>query len=203
MVVTVWPPLRHVVAPKATARFGSDSSSGKVVTRDRRIRRGSRRNHQGWRTPTVEFLGMTFNVDTMYTTVIAALLTVGFLYWVARRASSDVPNKVQAVTELVVNQARTYIEDAVGHGVRPGSCRSGSRCSSSFCSATGSAGSLRPRSGAVGPPTADVNLVYAMTATVVILYTYLGVKRKGFRYAGDWFTVKPSSGGRSWCSSRS
>jgi F-type H+-transporting ATPase subunit a len=30
-----------------------------------------------------------------------------------------------------------------------------------------------------------------MTAVVVVLYTYLGVKRKGARYVGDWFRAKP------------
>ena len=33
--------------------------------------------------PTVQFLGMSFNVDTMYTTVIAAVITCLVLYWVA------------------------------------------------------------------------------------------------------------------------
>src|SRR5947209_19138251 len=67
--------------------------------------------------PTVHFLGMTFNVDTMYTTVIAAVLAGAFLYWVARKASSEVPNKTQVVVELVVNQTRAYVQDAVGHDV--------------------------------------------------------------------------------------
>jgi F-type H+-transporting ATPase subunit a len=31
----------------------------------------------------------------------------------------------------------------------------------------------------LGPPTADTNLVYAMTIVVVFLYTRLGIKRKG------------------------
>jgi F-type H+-transporting ATPase subunit a len=43
----------------------------------------------------------------------------------------------------------------------------------------------------LAPPTADVNTVYAMTAWVVILYTYLGVKRKKARYVTDWFRAKP------------
>jgi F-type H+-transporting ATPase subunit a len=34
--------------------------------------------------------------------------------------------------------------------------------------------------------------VYALAVTVVVLYTYLGVKRKGWRYVGDWFTAKPA-----------
>jgi len=143
--------------------------------------------------PTWHFLGLTFNVDTMYTTLIAAALTVGFLWFVARRASAEVPNRVQVVTETVINQARTYIEDAVGHDVPSwlvplGVCLFFFIL---FCNwlAWIPSGHSPER---LAPPTADVNTVYAMTVVVVVLYTYLGIKRKGARYAGDWFTVKPA-----------
>jgi F-type H+-transporting ATPase subunit a len=143
--------------------------------------------------PTTHFLGLTFNVDTMYTTVIAAALTLGFLAFVAAKATSEVPNKVQVVTELVINQARAYIEDAVGHDVPAwlvplGVCLFFFIL---FCNWLGwiPSGHSPER---LAPPTSDVNTVYAMTFTVVLLYTYLGVKRKGGRYVGDWFTVKPA-----------
>jgi F-type H+-transporting ATPase subunit a len=143
--------------------------------------------------PTVRFLGLTFNVDTMYTTAIAALVTVVFLYWVARRASAEVPNRVQVVVELVVTQTRNYVQQAVGHDVPPwlvplGVCLFFFIL---FCNWLGwfPSGHHPAR---LEPPTADVNTVYAMTATVVFLYTYLGVKRKGFGYVGDWFTAKPA-----------
>jgi F-type H+-transporting ATPase subunit a len=143
--------------------------------------------------PTAQFLGLTFNVDTMYTTVIAALLTVGFLYWVARKATAEVPNKIQVVTEVVVTQTRTYVEDAVGHDVPAWLVPLGVSLFFFilFCNWLGwiPSGHDPER---LAPPTADVNTVYALTATVVIMYTYLGVKRKGFRYVGDWFTVKPA-----------
>ena len=143
--------------------------------------------------PTVHFLGMTFNVETMYTTVIAAVIAGAFLYWVARKASSEVPNKTQVVVELVVNQTRAYVQDAVGHDVPAwlvplGVCLFFFIL---FCNWLGwfPSGHHPAR---LEPPTADVNLVYAMTTVVVILYTYLGVKRKGARYVGDWFTAKPA-----------
>jgi len=143
--------------------------------------------------PTAHVLGLTFNLDTMYTTVLAAVLTVGFLYWVARRATAAVPNKIQVITEMVITQARNYIEDAVGHDVPSwlvplGVCLFFFIL---FCNwlAWIPSGHNPER---LAPPTADVNTVYAMTLVVVVLYTYLGVKRKGGRYVGDWFTVKPA-----------
>ena len=143
--------------------------------------------------PTRHFLGLTFNIDTMYTTVIAALVTVGFLYWFARKATSEVPNKIQVVTELVVTQTRNYVEDAVGHDIPTwlvplGVCLFFFIL---FCNWLGwiPSGHSPER---LAPPTSDVNTVYAMSFTVVLLYTYLGVKRKGGRYVGDWFRAKPA-----------
>jgi len=143
--------------------------------------------------PTRHFLGLTFNIDTMYTTALAALLTVGFLYWVARKATSEVPNKIQVITELVVTQTRNYVEAAVGHDVPPwlvplGVCLFFFIL---FCNWLGwiPSGHHPER---LAPPTSDVNTVYAMSFTVVILYTYLGVKRKRARYVGDWFRAKPA-----------
>jgi F-type H+-transporting ATPase subunit a len=142
--------------------------------------------------PTAHLFGLTFNVDTMYTTVLAAILTVGFLWYVARKATSGVPSRVQVITETVVTQARTYIEDAVGHDIPSwlvplGVCLFFFIL---FCNwlAWIPSGHSPER---LAPPTSDVNLVYALSLTVVILYTYLGVKRKGGRYVGDWFTVNP------------
>jgi F-type H+-transporting ATPase subunit a len=143
--------------------------------------------------PTAHFLGLTLNIDTMYTTALAALLTVGFLYWVARKATSEVPNKVQVITELVITQTRNYVEDAVGHDVPAwlvplGVCLFFFIL---FCNWLGwiPSGHSPER---LAPPTSDVNTVYAMSITVVILYTYLGVKRKGFGYVGGWFRAKPA-----------
>jgi F-type H+-transporting ATPase subunit a len=143
--------------------------------------------------PTTHFLGLTFNIDTMYTTVIAAVLTVVFLGIVARSASSGVPNRLQIITELVVNQTREYVEDAVGHDVPSWLVPLGVALFFFilFCNwlAWIPSGHDPER---LGPPTADVNLVYALALTVVVLYTYLGIKRKGGRYVGDWFTAKPA-----------
>jgi F-type H+-transporting ATPase subunit a len=141
---------------------------------------------------TAHFLGLTFNIDTMYATVIAAVAVCAFLYWVARKASSTVPNRTQLITELIINQTRTYVQDAVGHGVPPWLVPLGVSLFFFilFCNWLGwfPSGHHPER---LAPPTADVNTVYAMTAWVVILYTYLGVKRKGARYVGDWFRAKP------------
>jgi F-type H+-transporting ATPase subunit a len=143
--------------------------------------------------PTTHLLGLTLNVDTMYTTVIAAALTLLFLGYVAKKATAEVPNKVQVITEIVITQTRTYIEDAVGHDVPAWLVPLGVALFFFilFCNWLGwfPSGHDPER---LAPPTSDVNCVYAITLVVVMLYTYLGFKRKGARYVGDWFTAKPA-----------
>lgn len=129
--------------------------------------------------PTTKFLGLAFNVDTMYTTVLAGVATVLFMLFVARKASSGVPNKLQLIVELVSEQAKKFVEDAVGHDVPPWLVPLGITLFFFilFCNwlAWIPSGHDPER---LGPPTADTNLVYAMTVVVVVLYTYLGMKRK-------------------------
>jgi F-type H+-transporting ATPase subunit a len=143
--------------------------------------------------PSFDFLGLTFFYDTMYTTVLAGVLTVGFLWYVARKATSGVPSRLQVVTETVLTQVRTYVQEAVGHDVPSWLVPFGATLFFFilFCNWLGwiPSGHHPER---LAPPTADVNLVYALSFTVLLLYTYLGVKRKGGRYVGDWFTAKPA-----------
>jgi F-type H+-transporting ATPase subunit a len=47
--------------------------------------------------PTGHFLGLAFNIDTVYTTAIAGVVTVIFMLFVARSVSSAVPNKLQVL----------------------------------------------------------------------------------------------------------
>jgi len=142
--------------------------------------------------PQWHFLGMTFNVDTMYCTVIAAVLTLALMWWVARKASSDVPSKGQVIVETVLTQVRTYVKDAVGHDVPTWLVPLGFALFFFilFCNWLEwiPSGHHPER---LAPPTSDTNLTFALTAVVVIGYTYVGFKRKGGRYVSNMLTAKP------------
>jgi F-type H+-transporting ATPase subunit a len=129
--------------------------------------------------PTGHVFGLAFNIDTVYTTAIAAVVTVLFMLMVARKVSDVVPNKVQVLVEAVVDQTKKFVEDAVGHDIPPWLVPLGVTLFFFilFCNwlAWIPSGHDPER---LGPPTADTNLVYAMTFVVVVLYTYLGIKRK-------------------------
>lgn len=143
--------------------------------------------------PTVKFLGLTFNVDTMYTTAIAAVVTVVVMYLIARKASSQVPGKGQVLVETVFLQARRIVEETVGGEVPNWLVPLGFSLFFFilFCNwfEWFPSGHHPER---LGPPTADTNLTFGLTFVVVCGYIYAGVRAKGHRYVTDWFTAKPA-----------
>lgn len=65
-----------------------------------------------------EFLGMTWNLDTIWTTVIAGALVL-ILGFVARaqltkRTEDHVPTKIQLIWEAVVGEVTTQVEANLG-----------------------------------------------------------------------------------------
>jgi F-type H+-transporting ATPase subunit a len=59
----------------------------------------------------------TLHVDTLVTSVVLGILTLGFLWWVVRGATAGVPNRRQAFVELAI----TWVDDQVKgifHGSR-------------------------------------------------------------------------------------
>jgi F-type H+-transporting ATPase subunit a len=142
---------------------------------------------------TAHFLGMTFNLDTMYESVVAGVITIAFLYWVARKASSGVPNRVQYVVEVVVSATRKQISETVAGEVPVWLVPLGVTLFFFILVCNWLAwipsGHSPER---LGPPTADTNLTYALATVVAGGYIYLGFKRKGGRYVGEWFTAQPA-----------
>jgi F-type H+-transporting ATPase subunit a len=64
------------------------------------------------------FMGMTFNMDTIWTTFVAGALVLILGFW-ARSAltkpePSHVPTKVQLIWEAIVGQVNTQVEDNLG-----------------------------------------------------------------------------------------
>lgn len=142
--------------------------------------------------PTIQLFGLTFNVDTMYTSVIAAVLTIAFCLWVTRRSRTGVPTKPQVALETVLNQAKNYTEQAVGHDIPPWLVPLGFTLFFFilFCNEL----ELIPsghQPERLGPPTADTNLTFALMVVVVVGYTYVAFKRKGAGYIKEQFTAKP------------
>jgi F-type H+-transporting ATPase subunit a len=142
--------------------------------------------------PTFHWLGMTFNIDTMYTSAIAAVLLIALMLLVVRVLSSSVPTKGQVLVETVFTQARTYVEEAAGHAAPPWLIPLGFSLFFFilFCNwLEWIPSGHHPEY--LAPPTSDTNLTFALTIVVVLGYTYVGFKHKRTRYVTEMFTAKP------------
>jgi len=69
--------------------------------------------------PEGHFLGMTFNLDTIWVTVVAGAIVVALGFWARAKltAKSDdhVPSKIQVLWETIVGQVTTQVEENLGH----------------------------------------------------------------------------------------
>jgi F-type H+-transporting ATPase subunit a len=68
--------------------------------------------------PTGHFLGMTWNLDTIWVTAVAGLIVIGLGFWarsqLTRATDDHVPTKLQLVWETIVKQVQTQVEENLG-----------------------------------------------------------------------------------------
>jgi F-type H+-transporting ATPase subunit a len=132
------------------------------------------------------------NVDTMLTTVFVGVLAFGFLYWVTRKVTSDVPNRTQAFVELLldfINDQVKGIYNGPSPIVAPIALTTGVLVvllnAMDFLPVDITAGALH----ALGfehyrfVPTADVNTTFALALAVFGMMIFYSIKVKGL---GGW-----------------
>jgi F-type H+-transporting ATPase subunit a len=148
---------------------------------------------------TREFLGMTFNIDTIISTIVAGALVLILGFWATRSLTKDtkdhVPTKVQILWETVVGQVNKQVEDNLGK-VHP--FVAPLAISLFFFILFANWLELVPTELNEGThllpaPTADTNLTYALAAvTMVSVWTY-GIRQKGakgyFKHFAEPFPV--------------
>ena len=134
-----------------------------------------------------ELFGLTFNLDTIWTTAIAAgfVLLLGFL---ARRAltretADHVPTKIQLLWETVVKEVNTQVEDNLGK-VHP--YVTPLAISLFFFILFANWLELLPTAlndhvHLTPAPTADTNLTYAMALLVMVSVWVYGIRQKGVK----------------------
>jgi len=135
---------------------------------------------------TVEFIGMTFNWDTILATGIAALIIIAMAFYVRSRISTKgVPSGVQLFFETLTTQMRGQIESAVGMKIAPFVLPLSvtlftfiliSNWLSVLPVQWGKDGKATEL---FGPPASDVNFVYALVLVVFVWYHAAGFRRRG------------------------
>ena len=132
--------------------------------------------------------GWIFNIDTIWTTLIAGAIVLILGFWVRSKLTQPdvdhVPSKIQMIWEAVVGQVNTQVEDNLGK-VHP--FVAPLAVSLFFFILIANWLELVPSKlnedspHLLAAPTADTNLTYALAAvTIVSVWTY-GIRQKGVK----------------------
>ncbi|HZZ51917.1 MAG TPA: F0F1 ATP synthase subunit A [Pseudonocardia sp.] len=127
-----------------------------------------------------EFLGLTFNTDTIISTVVAGLILIGLGLWMARGASHGKPTKLQIIFEMLADWVQQQVRDQMGIRAPRGVVQ---LCITTFAFILISNWlAALPTEHVAPPPTADVNLVYPMALLVIIWVNVVSFRAKGAKH---------------------
>ncbi|MFB7716904.1 MULTISPECIES: F0F1 ATP synthase subunit A [unclassified Nocardia] len=125
--------------------------------------------------------GLEFNVDTIVSTTVAALIVLGLAFYLRVKLTSGVPNGVQLFFEAVTVQMRNQVETAIGMRVAPFVLPLAVTLFT-FILLSNWLSVLPVQYGSgelIAPPASDVNFVYALALFVFVAYHAAGVSRRG------------------------
>jgi F-type H+-transporting ATPase subunit a len=127
---------------------------------------------------TVDIGGLTFNIDTIWSTVIAGLIVLISALYMARRASSGRPSKLQLAFETIVDAVEKQVKSSMGD-VAPFVVPLAVTLFIYILIANWLA--LIPSQGFLEPPSADINFTLALGLYVIVWVHIAHVKQKGWR----------------------
>jgi F-type H+-transporting ATPase subunit a len=126
--------------------------------------------------------GLSINADTVISTVIAAVIVLGFSLYLAAKTSSGVPSGPQLIFETVTEQVERQVEGNVG--IRTAPFVVPLAIALFFFILISNWLAILPHAWEeyVRPPTADVNLTFALAFFVIILVHATGIRVRGRSY---------------------
>ena len=137
--------------------------------------------------PTGQLFGITFNLDTIWVTVVAGLIALALAFWarakLTARPDDHVPSKIQLFWELIVSEVTKQVEGNLGK-VNPFVVPLAVALFFFILTANWLEvipTQLNPDVHILPSPTADTNLTYAMAFIVIIGVWTFGIRQRGFR----------------------
>jgi F-type H+-transporting ATPase subunit a len=137
-------------------------------------------------------LGLTVNVDTVLSSLIATAILLGIGVYLARRATAGVPSRLQLTFETVTAQIEEQVEAQIG--IRTAPFVVPLAITLFFFILISNLLSIVPHAFEeyVRPPTSDVNLTFAMAFFVIILVHLTGIRVRGAKsYFGHFAKPYP------------
>jgi F-type H+-transporting ATPase subunit a len=127
---------------------------------------------------TVELFGLTFNADTIWATVAAGVVVIGLGLWMRSKITSGVPSKVQIIWESVVDTVTKQVEETLGR-VHPFVVPLAIALFTFILIANWF--EVIPSDHKLPPPTADVNLTYALALLVIVGVHVHSIRERGLK----------------------
>jgi F-type H+-transporting ATPase subunit a len=137
--------------------------------------------------PEGHFAGMTFNLDTIWVTVVAGAIVVALGFWARAKLTADtedhVPSKIQILWETIVGQVTEQVEANLG---KPNPFVIPLATALFFFILIANwieviPTELNPEVHLLPSPTADTNLTYAMAFLVIVGVWTFGIRQKGLK----------------------
>ncbi|MDQ1486132.1 MAG: F-type H+-transporting ATPase subunit a [Actinomycetota bacterium] len=142
--------------------------------------------------PEAKILGLTINTDTVISTLIAGAIVVGLGLYMAARAQSGVPSKLQLIFETVVDAVNKQVEESMGIKVAPFVVPLAVTLFFFILLSNwiGLIPSGHPEK--LPAPTADINLTLAMAFAVIVPLHIVSIRRRGLKaYIKHYFQPYP------------
>lgn len=124
---------------------------------------------------TVQVFGATLNMDTIVATIFAGAVVIGIGLWMARGATAGTPTKLQIVFETVKDQIEDQVEQNLGIRTAPWVVPFAATIALLILVANLMA--VMPSEHYLPPPTADVNLTFALSFVVMLTVWFTAIKR--------------------------
>jgi len=139
---------------------------------------------------TTQIGGWTFNLDTIWSSAIAAVIVLGLGVWMRQKMTTGVPSRIQLTWESVVSTIENQVEQSMG--VRTAPFVVPLAVALFFFILICNWIELIPSGEKLVAPTADVNTTYALAFLVIILMHAVSVRRNGARdYTRHYFRPSP------------
>ena len=140
---------------------------------------------------TAQVGGWTFNLDTIWSSALAALIVLGLGVWMRAKITSGVPSRIQLTWESAVSTIENQVETSMGLRVAPFLVPLA--VALFFFILIANWIELIPSGDKLVAPTSDVNTTYALALLVIILMHVVSVRRNGGRkYTRHYFQPSPA-----------
>jgi F-type H+-transporting ATPase subunit a len=128
--------------------------------------------------PTFQWLGLTFNSDTMLSTVVALVLVLAFGFLLRSQVTDGVPGKVQLLWEMLVEWVQGLTLSSIGR-LNPFVVPLG--VALFLFILIGNWFEVIPTGHHLPPPAADTNVTYALALIVIVAVHIFGFRESGAR----------------------